>query len=152
MSKFQNTMTLSRRTALLGLSTTAALGATSVTAAPAAQPADPIFAAITRYEAAHGAFLTRCDHESDIEEAGGELISAPDDYRTPEMVHAVEASVAARERLAETAPTTLAGLAAYLDFVASESESLEDFLFCDEEVDAFIRSLARSARCLSDAA
>jgi hypothetical protein len=75
---------------------------------------------------------------------------APDDYRTPAMVAAVNASRAARADLANTAPSTLAGLVAYLDFVLAQSCDLGQLFFDDDdETRDFIRSLARFARsCL----
>lgn len=57
-----------------------------------------------------------------------------------------EEARAARAALANTAPTTLAGLRAYLDFVLDESAHLEELMFDgDEETQDFVRSLARTA-------
>jgi hypothetical protein len=66
------------------------------------------------------------------------------------MVAAVNACRAARADLANTAPSTLVGLVAYLDFVAVQSDFYGEPLFDDDdETRDFIRSLARFARsCL----
>lgn len=75
------------------------------------------------------------------------LTPAPDDYRTPEMIALVTASRASRAELAKTPPTTPAGMAAYLDYVLSETDKLEELLFDgDDETTDFVRSLARGAR------
>ena len=74
------------------------------------------------------------------------------------MVAAVDASVYGRGELAETAPTTLAGMIAYLDYLLAESEKLsgppEDLFYFDtvEETLAFVRSLALSARRIAGVA
>jgi hypothetical protein len=112
---------------------------------------DPIFAAIEKYRATNASFLARCRHEDDQEESSRMLILAPDDHQTPEMVAIVTASIAARSELANTSPTTLAGLASHLEFVLSQSDELGEFLFESEDVGedqirAFVRSLERAAR------
>jgi hypothetical protein len=120
-------------------------------AAPPFEP-DPIFVAIEKERALGAAFTTRYRHEHDLAAAGVELErAAPDDSRTPEMVAFVDASVNARWELAETAPTTLAGMIAYLDYLLVESEKLsgpETVFFFDgnEETLMFVRSLAQSAK------
>jgi hypothetical protein len=93
--------------------------------------ADPIFAAIEKYRAA--------------------------DKAPPETTAAVNALIAARAELAKTAPTTLAGILAYLDYVLSESDKIDDFLFVtggmdpnkDDEARNFLRSLSRAVRQIS---
>jgi hypothetical protein len=113
---------------------------------------DPIYAAIEKYRATDAAFIARCYYEDDLAESGHELTPAPDDSRTPEMVALVTASRASRAELAKTAPTTPAGMAAYLDYVVSESDKLDELLFegdddeGNDEARDFVRSLARGAR------
>jgi hypothetical protein len=71
------------------------------------------------------------------------------------MVAAVNATVAARQELANTAPTTLPGIVAYLDYVLTEGEKLsspewEVFFFDgEEETLDFVRSLRRSAATMA---
>jgi hypothetical protein len=109
---------------------------------------DDIFAAIEAYRSAEAAFIAR----SEYEDAVG-LCNASE--QTPEMKATVKSDIAARVELANTAPTTLAGLVAYLDYVVVESEKLssEDcpmFLFAgEEETLDFVRSLRRSATALA---
>src|ERR1700722_4606110 len=97
---------------------------------------------------ADAAFMARARYEGE-----GGLQGLP--TQTPEMKAAVESSIAARTELAKTAPTTLAGLVAYLDFVLAESDKLssEGFPEClfagEEEILDFVRSLPRSARALA---
>jgi hypothetical protein len=118
-----------------------------VKAETAADGDDPIFAAIGRERTLNDAFLARARYEDDLAERGMEVAS--DDSRSPEMVAIVDASVAARVALANTAPTTLRGLIAYLDYVIAEGEKLssEDlpvfFFDGEEETTNFVRSLAR---------
>jgi hypothetical protein len=64
------------------------------------------------------------------------------------MVEIVNASIAARASLANTAPTTPAGLAAYLDYVVAVP--IEELLFDgDDETQDFVRSLAPAAHGMS---
>jgi hypothetical protein len=116
------------------------MAAHSARAAVAAEP-DPIFAAIERYKLAHASFLERCDWEDAQEEAGITL-------NPSEMDAHGHASVAAREDLWRTAPTTPAGLVAYLDFVvaASEERDGDPEPSGDDEMMDFLRTLARAAR------
>jgi hypothetical protein len=58
------------------------------------------------------------------------------------MVALVNSSIATRQALAETVPTTMAGLAAVLKCVAEESK--DEFLFEDEEVLSFLSSIERA--------
>ena len=126
----------------------AALGLPAVAQA-AAEP-DPIFAAIGKYLAGQRAFMARCEYEDDLAEAGEEIPAAPGDYRTAEMVDVVKATITAREELADTSPTTLAGLLTYLSFVHKQSTEEGTSLFEEgEETLSFIGSLARSARALA---
>jgi hypothetical protein len=69
------------------------------------------------------------------------------------MVAVVNASIAAREELANTPPTTLAGMGAYLDFVLLASEKMDDMLFSDgdESID-FVRSLASATKRIASRA
>jgi hypothetical protein len=70
------------------------------------------------------------------------------------MVAIVNTSIAGREELAATSPTTLAGLTTYLDFLIARSVELSEgddvfFFDGDEETLTFVRSIARSARALA---
>ena len=139
----------SRRAIIAGAAAAVAATTTPVNAAPSAD-ADPIFAAILRYRDARRAFFARAKLEDEMceAEAGIKLVPAPDDYRTPDMVAAVNASRATRAELANTAPTTLAGLTTLLDFVVAES--FDEMMFDgDDEIRDFVRSLARSARAMA---
>lgn len=128
---------MNRRTVLAG----AAAAAVPV---PVLAAADPIYAAIEAHRRADTAFLARCMLEDDLVERGVRLDPATDDFRTPEMIAVVNASIAARASLANTTPTTTAGLAAYLDYVLTMSS--DEFLFDgDDETIDFLRSLARFA-------
>src|SRR5262249_13617368 len=81
------------------------LESSNALADPATAP-DPIFVAMECYRQAEGAFLTRCDLEDRMKQAGTELVPAlGEKYRTPEMVALVEAARAARRALARTVPT-----------------------------------------------
>jgi hypothetical protein len=143
-------ISLSRRSLVTSVATLPALAVPAI--ALASVEPDPIFAAIEKERALNAAFIARCEHEDGLREAGIELTPAAGDHRTPEMVAAVNATVAARVGLANTAPTTLAGLVAYLDYVVVESERLSDpemevfFFDGEEETLDFVRSLARSVR------
>jgi ABC-type sugar transport system substrate-binding protein len=147
--------TLTRRALV---ASTAAMPAAAALGLPvAAEPAapDPIFAAMEQHASTGRAFLAKCTYEDALAEAGQKLTPAPGEYsRTREMVAVVNASIAAREELAATSPTTLAGLAAYLDFVVARSEDLsgEDAIFVfdgEDETLTFVRSIARSAHALA---
>jgi hypothetical protein len=120
----------------------------------AAPSVDPIFAVIRKFRETNEAFLKRSDLEERLVEEGKELTPAPGDFRTPEMIVAVEAASAAQRKLAETSPTTLEGLLSYLDLVASETQTSGSFVFGDDgdETRTFIRSLGRAARGLSRSA
>ncbi|WP_162826797.1 hypothetical protein [Pseudolabrys taiwanensis] len=104
---------------------------------------DPIFAAIQQDRSAYEAFFARCRIEDEMSERGEKRACAPGDYRTPEMVAAVNRSRAARAALANTTPTTPEGLAAYLNYVVEWS--FDEVMFGDdEETQIFIRTLRRS--------
>jgi hypothetical protein len=149
---------LSRRSLVATAAALPALaGATTftLTRARGSEP-DPIFAVIEKCRAIDAAFDTRCLYEEDLEEADIKLEPAPDDHRTPEIVALVNASIAARREFANTAPTTLPGLIAYLDFVIAATQRLsgEEVVFFfddDEEKLAFIHSVARGVRTLTPA-
>jgi hypothetical protein len=137
---------ITRRNALTAgaaaLATGTAANVAAITIAKAAP--DPIYAAIEAYRKTDAAFIARCIFEDDLAEKGIKFERDDNDGRTPEMIAIVNASIAARASLANTAPTTPAGLVAYLDYVLAES--LDDFLFDgDDETIDFVRSLARSA-------
>jgi hypothetical protein len=147
-------MSISRR------SVVASAAALPVMAAPAIATSvnDPIFTTIEAYQRTETAFVARAFFEDQLPDPDREaLVPVPDDGRTPEMVAAVDAAVAARVHLADTAPTTIAGLAAFLTFVNDESERLGEPLFesegfgekyRDSEMATFLRSIARSAQAL----
>jgi hypothetical protein len=140
---------LSRRAIM---SSAAALPALAVLPAIAsgalAHEPDPIFAAIEKHRALDVAFIARCHYEDDLAESGYKLSPAPGEFsRTPEMVALVTAGIAARVELANTAPTTLAGLVAFLDFAVSQIDYLDGELPFDgaTEMNVFIKSLHRGA-------
>jgi hypothetical protein len=113
---------------------------------------DPIFAAIEAYKVGDAAWLARAHYEDELAGKGIKLAPAPDDGRTPELAALVNASIAARAALAQTVPTTPAGLAALLNFVAAEPADETVFLFDgDEESRAFVRSIAQAVRAIMPA-
>jgi hypothetical protein len=137
------------------VTTAAALPALALPAAAgtlALEP-DPIFAAIERYRAFDEAYYALCDYEENLTESGHKLTLAPGDHRTPEMAAAVAAVRSARADLTKTAPSTPAGMVAYLDYVVSKS--VDELMFegwngdGDDETMDFIRSLARGARLIA---
>jgi hypothetical protein len=87
---------------------------------------DPVFAAIEAYRTARPPLLLAAGSRIILREGGSSLI-------LPLMITArakwrvVKAAVAARTALAETAPTTLAGLTAVFRFVREQSK--DEFLF-----------------------
>ena len=148
--------TLTRRALVAStpaLPAAAALGLPA--AAQAAAEPDPIFAAMEQTDSTERAFLARCAYEEALQKAGQKLPPAPGEYsRTQEMVAIVNTSIAGREELAATSPTTLAGLTTYLDFLIARSVELSEgddvfFFDGDEETLTFVRSIARSARALA---
>jgi hypothetical protein len=142
-AKNVNTTSPSRRAVLAGIAATPALAAPAlVLSGP-----DPIFAAIENHRKLDADFLTLARSEDRLLESGIKLLPAPGDHRTPEMVAAVDASVNARQSLANTVPTTAAGLAAYLDYLLTESVVLGDFFFDgDDEALDFLESLHSAVR------
>jgi hypothetical protein len=101
----------SRRTVIT--STAAALPLATAPIAAAASGEDPIFAAIERDRIAYRAFIARCEHEDATETLND----------TPEMDAVLAASMAARRELANTAPTTTAGLNATYGILQVEGEA-----------------------------
>jgi hypothetical protein len=142
---------LSRRTIMHSVAVLSAIAVLpAIASGAAAHEPDPIFAAIKKYRASDAAFIARCEYENHLEEFGddyGELRPAPGDYRTPKMVALVTEGIADRVALANTAPTTLAGLVAVLDFAVSESCVRDGELPFDgaEEMNPVIQSLHRGA-------
>jgi hypothetical protein len=91
----------------------------------------------------------RSIREYDLAKAGRELQPAPNDYRTPEMVALVTASIAARKNLAATVPTTVEGIAAALDYATAYHDEIRIPLFDSaKETQIFMQSLA-SVRAIS---
>lgn len=124
--------------------------ASDVIASQLSPSSDPIFAAIEKHRTAFAAFIAHSEYEDDLEEKGHELTPAPGDNRTSEMVAVVTASRTARAELAETVPTTMAGMSAYFDYLLAESEKAEEPLFVEEDDTMdFIRSLARAAKLIA---
>jgi hypothetical protein len=126
---------MNRRAILAGAATLPAISITALGSEP-----DPAFAAIEAYKTAFDAFIARCRYEDDHVK----LEPAPDDVRTPEMVALVNSSIATRQALAATVPTTMAGLVAVLKCVIEES--VDQFLFEDEEEEVliFLSSIKRA--------
>jgi hypothetical protein len=126
--------TIDRRAVLAGAASAAVTAPAIATPTP-----DPIFAAIETYKLKDAAWLARARYEDELAEKGIKLAAGRDDYRTPEMV---EAGIAARIALAETVPTTPAGLAALTGFLREQTTALgESFFDRDEEHEAFFKSL-----------
>jgi hypothetical protein len=140
---------LSRRSLVTTAAALPALAMPAVAIAATGESDDPVFAAIEKARATHKAFMSRCLYEDSCEEAGIELAPAPDDHRTSEMAALVTVGVNARWELAETVPTTLAGLAAVLAYVVSESDGDDTFYFDDSETIPFVRSIERCVRTLA---
>jgi hypothetical protein len=143
MSKF------SRRSLVASAASLPALALPAVAVAASAEP-DPIFAAIEKYQHAKEVCLAM-DIYDDVEPT-----PTPEDEADPRA-----AVVDTRLRLAETVPTTLAGLRKYLDFVLAEtarlsSDDYTEFFFCNDpemqELLPFVQSLARSVRHIAGVA
>jgi hypothetical protein len=100
-----------------------------------------MLAAVARARAAEAAFVERWDRDNDLEDKGIELVPAPSDHRTPEMVAAVDESIAARDAIAETVATTPAGLAALTGFLREMALETRLFYFEDDQAVAFTASL-----------
>jgi hypothetical protein len=128
---------MNRRAILAGAATLPAISIPALGSEP-----DPAFAAIEAYKTAFDAFIARCRYEDDLGRV--KLEPAPDDFRTPEMVALVNSSIATRQALAATVPTTMAGLVAVLKCVIEES--VDQFLFEDEEEEVliFLNSIKRA--------
>jgi ABC-type sugar transport system substrate-binding protein len=137
---------INRRALVAGAAATLPAIAAGPAAAATLNGPDPIFAVIEAHKSNHAAFLARCRYEDELEEKGIRLERAIDDYRTPEMVALVDAGIAARVAIAETAPTTPAGLAAVLRFIDEETDKLGDFFFPEEtdESQRFVRTMERA--------
>jgi len=100
---------------------------------------DPIFAAIDRCRQADAAFVA-ASHRFD--ETG--TVEADTAAKK-----AVAAFAAARLTLARTVPTTPAGLAAIMGFVSSQTVEYGRIYFDDDELAAFIFSVASAAQALA---
>jgi hypothetical protein len=100
---------------------------------------DPIFAAIDSCRQADAAFVT-ASHRFD--ETGTEEADTA-------AKKAVAAFAAARLTLARTVPTTPAGLAAIMGFVSSQTVEYGRIYFDDDELAAFIFSVASAAQALA---
>ncbi len=124
-----------RRALVAGVAfVTSAAALPAIAAVQSSDTADPIFAAIERWQ------RTRTEIDR---------FDAKNDSESPDAEAAVSAVWEARLLLAETAPTTLAGLAAYVSFLRCQSvDELETFFFDEsgehDEQLAFIESLDRS--------
>lgn len=121
MSQATKSTTLipSRRALLAGAPAAAAAalaagGAVNIVATATARPSsvDPIFAVIAEHRAAHEQHEAACEQEE----------HEPDDDKAMEAIDvAHERAMAAEWALFTTAPTTVAGVAALLAYVATES-------------------------------
>jgi hypothetical protein len=82
------------------------------------------------------------------------IFAAIEKYRALDEDTPPKSFIAARVNLSKTAPTTMAGMVAYLDYVLLESDKLDEFLFVtggmdpdiEDEARNFLRSLSRAAR------
>src|SRR5882672_6464587 len=117
---------LTRRTLVAGAAIASAGAASAM--AGAAEP-DPIFAALERCRVMEAI----CDQE-----AAGQ--TSPDDDLEASASEALEARMA----LALTVPTTWAGLATLIGFVAERSAWYDDFYFQDDEAVPYALSLAKA--------
>lgn len=144
---------LSRRSLVASAAALPAL-AVPVVAVASVEP-DPVYAAIEKSRIVEARFLARSEYEDEYRaKPGVRLAPDPDEDgeygRTSEMVAAVDASIASRQELANTVPTTLPGLVAHLDYVLVESAKLGVLFFDgEEETLDFIQSLWRSATALA---
>jgi hypothetical protein len=135
-----------RRAVLTGAA--AAAVALPAVAVPVLEP-DPIFAAIEAYKRNDAACFARAQYEDEFEERGIKLPRADDDHRTPEMAALVDANIAARMAIAETPPTTPAGLMAFTAFLREQSKLDGVFFFEDNEVETFLASLDTAVRSMA---
>jgi hypothetical protein len=142
--------TFNRRSLVAGAATLPALTVPVVSDAIAPSQSDPIFAAIEKHRTAFAAFVAHSEYEDDLAEKGRELTPAPGEtHRTSEMVAVVTASRTARAELAKTAPTTMAGIRGYFDYLLTEADKSEEPLFLDEDEHInFIKSLSRAAKLI----
>ncbi len=137
---------LSRRVLVAGVASVAsAVAAPAIAAIQSSDTADPIFAALERWQKIEIECHRLLDEESD----GGI-------NQSPRAAAAVEAIWEERLRLAETAPTTLAGLAAYVRFLHHQSAVVLETSFFESEGEhdeqlAFFESLDRSVASIAAA-
>jgi len=120
---------LSRRSILM--SVPAAVLTTSATL-PAISHGDPIFAAIEKHRAAYSAWLITCEAADD---------KNCSDAAKAEHKAAVLASREAEEHLMQTAPTTMGGLLAVIDWLAEYDENCMPDT-CGAWLEAFAKSEA----------
>jgi hypothetical protein len=121
------------RRAILAGAAAAPAAILSTTLPVDARATDPIFAAMELYRRADAEHGARCEEDDDSEE------------RYAAATEACHAAWDAMRALANTSPTTLAGLAAYLEFVIAETDELGELIFYDRGPD-FLRAIALAAR------
>jgi hypothetical protein len=128
MSQANTRITMSRRTVVMGaaIATIPALAGQAIAAG--ADP-DPIFAA-----------LERCQHMEAICDAeAAAQTDCNDDFDA-----AADEALAARMALAETMPTSWAGLLALVTFVAERTATYESFYFEYDEAPVYAATLAKA--------
>jgi hypothetical protein len=132
----------SRRAVLAGIAAAPALAVSAFALTSVGTP-DPIFAAIENHRKLEADWLSLCRSKDELGEG--------DQEDTPELVAAGDAAVNARLLLANTVPTTPAGLAAYLDYLLNCSVvELETFFFDDDdEIMPFLKSLHSAVHGMS---
>jgi hypothetical protein len=111
---------IDRRAALGAL---ASLTALAIPAAAMVAPADPIFAAIEKHRVALAAFVATLNPVDEVlaELEGREVTQAAEDAYDV----ASEAQDVALDEFVQTAPHTIAGMRAMLEYVVSEAEDVE---------------------------
>jgi hypothetical protein len=132
MSKAESKSTISRRTVVMGAAIASVPAVVPDLAAAAGR--DPIFAA-----------LERCRQMEAICDAEAAAQTDPED----DLAEAADEAWAARMALAETAPTTWAGLLALVTFVAERTAIYDDFYFQIEESPVYAATLAKAVEQLT---
>jgi hypothetical protein len=115
----------SRRLFLAAGSASAVFGALAQATAAAPADADPIFAAIERHEAAEVRYCAACNLTDDVAARIEQRVITDEDHA--EFDAASRNSDEALDAFLETAPTTVAGVRAFLRHCIDQ-DSVEEFL------------------------
>jgi hypothetical protein len=122
--------TMTRRALVASTAAVPAAAALSLPAIAAAEP-DPIFAAIEEYQRASDEYGAAIDAQAAIDRRpdGSLAIDSPDWKNAEDRIsQTCTAYTQAIRKLSQTAPTTLAGLAAVLSFVIGANDQGDDLL------------------------